>query len=128
MVDLPNPAGRVMHGFDGVTVRIENERAVVLGRVLRPRPRLTIALVARTRHPVPPRVDRLAVFGAEGDVQALGQRMLGRDRFDAEIAPGDVLAIAGWRPERLEVEAAARRQIGDMDVGVVEHGPADHYE
>ena len=47
--------------------------------------------------------------------------MLLVDRDDAEVAPLDHLAVRSREAERLAVERATRREVGDVDLDVVEH-------
>ncbi len=111
----------MVHSFDRVAVGVTEERAVVGVVVLRSRPGFSVTFVASLGHAVPPAIDSVSIGDAESDVQVVGERMLLIDGLDAEVAPLDPLAFDGRWTERLAVEGAACRQVGDGDVDVVEH-------
>jgi hypothetical protein len=120
----------VVHGLDAVAVRVEEERAVIVTRVLRTQACLTVALVAGFDAALPERIDLGARARPEADVQTARRCVTVRDR---EVTPlGELRAavaeLAG-RSRLLEsdraqhglVEALRRLTVADADRDVVDH-------
>ena len=91
--EVVDPAGAarrgLVHGLDAVAVGIAHEGAVVVLAVVRPRPRLAVALVAGAGQPLPPRIHVGAARRAEADVQVARDRV---SSIEPELVPLDVLA------------------------------------
>ena len=81
MVDVAAVAGAaVVNRLDAVAVRVEQEPAVIVGTVLRPRTGLAVAAVAGVDAGLPERVDVHSRRRDEADVQAPTHRV-GRVRL-----------------------------------------------
>ena len=127
MVDVAGLAhDPVVDGLRAVAVGVEQERAVVVVAVLRPRARLAVAREAGPGARPP----KLVHFGTRGrdetDVQAPGRRLAFRDRSDGEVVSfGDGQVRVGLLdPERREhevVEALRRLTVRHADGDVIEH-------
>ncbi len=84
-------------GFDVVPVRIQNERAVIVRMVERPRARGAVVFRARGNSGGVKRVDRRAVFGIERDMRR------GRARL---VSGGpEIEGLSGDPEERSTVQA-----------------------
>ena len=109
--EMVDPAGaarrRLVHGLGAVTARVPHEGAVVVLAVVRPRPRLAVALVAGAGQPLPPCIDVRGARHTKADMQVARDR---RVVDQAELVPLDVLARVRRLPERELVEAPARRR------------------
>jgi hypothetical protein len=112
----------VVDGLDARAVRVEQEGAVVVVAVLRPRPGLAVRAAPGGDAGLPERVDLRAGRRHEADVQPPGRLALG----EGEVVPLRELLV-GVRlpdPDRREhrlVEALRGLPVGDADRHVVEH-------
>src|SRR5206468_10368882 len=66
---------RMTHRLDVVTVRIEHERAVVVGMVVHPQPRSAVVAASCGDRRAVKRIDLCARIGAKGDVQGWHARV-----------------------------------------------------
>jgi hypothetical protein len=115
----------VVQGLDTVAVGIEQERAVVVLRVDRARPRLAVAGVARVDAGLPDPIDLVARARHERDVQPAGRGARRAGLCDREIVPVvDLAGLCDRMAERAEdrlVEGEARRAVRDAQGHVGEH-------
>ena len=102
----------VVDRLGAVAVGVEQERAVVVVAVLRPRPGRAVVAVAGLGAGAPERVDLLARAGAEGDVEAARDRLLASAAREREVVPlGEVrVAVARSTPSG---RARSRRSARD---------------
>ena len=110
------PQRTVMHGLDAVAVRIEQEGAVVVVAVLRPRAWLAVALVPGGDPSPPERVDVLPRRRREAHVQPPSGRVGVVRLREGEVVPLGVLAavvsqLDRNRPQHGFIEALGGRTI-----------------
>src|SRR3954468_21218623 len=108
-------------GLHAVSVRVEEEPAVVVRVVLRAEARLTVARVTRVDACLPERVDLLAGARGETNMKMARHGMPVVGLCDAELVPLQVLAALRLSPEHRAVEAEAPLEVGHADRHVVEH-------
>src|SRR5215212_2772157 len=118
--------GAVVDGLDAVAVRVEQEGAVVVVAVLRPWPRLAVALVAGARAGAPELVHVSMARSGEAHVQPPRDRARIVGLREGEVVPLDepLAAVRPLDPERAEhglAEPFGGRTVGDADRDVVEH-------
>jgi hypothetical protein len=94
----------VVDRLGAVAVRVEQERAVVVGRVLRALARRAVVAVAGGRADPPELVDELARRRQPGDVQAPRDRVVRVRGGEREVVPlGEVVArVRLLAPERAQ--------------------------
>ena len=117
-----------MDSLDAVSVRIEQEGAVVVGAVGSARPGCAVARVTGVDPGLPESVDGAGVGRAEADVQAAGKRVVGIGPANVPVLPLDELGVRVARldaelGEHGAVEALGGGEVGDGDAHVVEHRP-----
>ena len=118
----------VVDGLDVVAVGVEGERAVVVLVVDRARPGRAVVGPARRERRGVEALDLLLAVGAEADV---ARRRRAAGRLEPEVRPVGAHAdhagrgleqhAVAERLERLLVERAARRRVGDLELEVVDH-------
>jgi hypothetical protein len=110
----PHPA--VVHGFGGVPVGIEQEGAVVVLAVFRPRPRRARVGVPRRAADLPEGVDVGVRRRAEGQVQPAGGRVPGVRGREREVVPlGDPVLAR----RLLDLELAEQWRVEGYGRGLV---------
>jgi hypothetical protein len=117
----------VVHRLGAVAVRVQQESAVVVRAVLRPRPRLAVVAVAGGNARLPEGVDVLARGRAEAQVQPARNRLVVCRRRQREVAPlGQPLVrrrlLDAEQPQQLAVERLRRVAIRAADPDVIEQG------
>src|SRR5262249_13170584 len=119
---------RMTHGFDVVTVRIEHERAVVVGVIVRTQSRRPVVLAAGREGGLVERVDLRARLGAKRHVD---MRYAAKGLAHPEVGLGWYAETRGIlelhddriaeRRERRTVERLALRYVGNRNAGVIDH-------
>src|SRR5436190_21017727 len=126
VIDRSRPPLFVMYGFGAIAVRIEQEGAVVAGRVLRPRARRAVVAVAGLGSDPPELVDVLARRRDERDMEPPRHGLLlGRLREREGVPLGAELAAMALldsdREQNRLVEPLRSRAVRGADRDVVEH-------
>jgi hypothetical protein len=128
VVDVPvRPLAVAVDGLDAVAVGVAQERAVVRGAVLRPRPGRPVVGVPGGGAGAPERVDGVAGRRRERQVEPGRRGPPGGHVGEREVVPlGEPLATGGrtdaQRPQDRGVEALRGAAVGDAQGHVVEHG------
>ncbi len=124
----PHPHRPVVHGLGAVAVRVEQEGAVVVVPVLRPRARRAVVAVARprcrrarTRRRARATARRTRCAG-RASPGARRRRLRARSRPTRRTARR-VRLLDAERPQHGLVEALRRLAVRDADRDVVEHAP-----
>src|SRR5690606_4759391 len=121
----------VIHRFDIVAIRIDQERGVIAG-VVRALPGLAVVLATGRQSLRVKALDHVAARCLERDMRAPGQRALRGDtlgrRDEQFVGPEKTVALAADRnTERVEhrrVKAPTRRQIAHHEVQMIDQAAA----
>src|ERR1700734_2860980 len=125
----------VADGLDIVSVGVQNERAIVVLVIVRPRARTPIVFSAGGKRGSVELVHLLASFGTKGDMQPgivggslidpeirLGRNPVPEDGRAAGVLFGDLHHhLVAERREGFVVKRAARSRVANLEASVVDH-------